>query len=49
MVQELRMPTRREESINIVVMVNLDPKMNNEERMEPREEANFIQLGENKK
>jgi len=49
MVQELRMPTRREESRNMVTMVDLDPKMNDEEKMKSREVTTYIQLGENEK
>jgi len=36
------MPRRREESRNMVAMVDLDPRINDEERMEPREETMSI-------
>jgi len=36
---------RREESRNLVAIVDLDPRMNDEEIMQPREETKSIQLG----
>jgi len=38
MVQEPRMPIRWDETRNMVAMANLDPRMNDDVRMEPREE-----------
>ena len=49
MKQESRMMIQKEERKNMVVMVDLDPRMNDEERMEPREETTSIQLGEDEK
>jgi len=48
-VQEPRVPRRRDERRNMVAMVDLDPRVNDEERMEPREETIPIQLGEDEK
>jgi len=44
-----RMRTNKEESRNMVAMVDLDPRMNDDERLESREETTSIQLGENEK
>jgi len=49
LIQEPRTLTRRENSINMVAMVDLDSRMNDGERMEPREETTSIQLGEDEK
>ena len=34
------------EARNMVAMVDLDPRMNDDERIEPREEITSIRLGE---
>jgi len=44
-----RMMTNKEDSRNMVAMVDLDPRMNEEERLELREETTSIQLGEDEK
>jgi len=49
MVQEPRVRRRRDERRNVVAIVDLDPRINDEERMELREETTSIQLGEDKK
>jgi len=48
MVQEPRMLRRRVESRNLVAMVDLDPRMNDEERMESREETHLSSQGRRK-
>ncbi|XP_068479118.1 uncharacterized protein [Phaseolus vulgaris] len=46
MVQEPRVATGSMEARNMVAMVDLDPRMNDDERIEPREEITSVQLGE---
>jgi len=48
-VQESRIPRRREHERNLITMVDLDLRMHDEERMEPKEETTFVQLRESEK
>ena len=45
MVQESKVATGSMEARNMVAMVDLDPRMNDDERIKPREEITSVQLG----